>query len=189
MRCLSITVLDSPSFLPTSVRSPVCVLASQEGAIALHLAVERYDPGRGVRFFTYADWSLRAAFEKAVSVGGSGSGENKIKNDNMEITRHACLKKNACECAAKARAESSIPCRRKGPGRQEKHWLAHGVRTKTRCVSFGFNEICERGPDGQSRFCRAVRQQSVTGLCVASLQQRFVERCGISVTQPQKPQK
>ncbi|CAM9579495.1 unnamed protein product [Pylaiella littoralis] len=37
----------------------------QEGAIALHLAVERYDPGRGVRFFTYADWSLRAAFEKA----------------------------------------------------------------------------------------------------------------------------
>lgn len=39
----------------------------QEGAIALHLAVERYDPGRGVRFFTYADWSLRAAFEKAVS--------------------------------------------------------------------------------------------------------------------------
>lgn len=43
-------------------------LLVQEGAIALHLAVERYDPGRGVRFFTYADWSLRAAFEKAVSM-------------------------------------------------------------------------------------------------------------------------
>lgn len=43
-------------------------LRVQEGAIALHLAVERYDPGRGVRFFTYADWSLRAAFEKAVSI-------------------------------------------------------------------------------------------------------------------------
>ncbi|CAM9875185.1 unnamed protein product, partial [Ectocarpus sp. 4 AP-2014] len=37
----------------------------QEGAIALHLAAERYDPQRGVRFFTYADWSLRAAFERA----------------------------------------------------------------------------------------------------------------------------
>lgn len=51
-------------------RTFVCLLpafATQEGAIALHLAVERYDPARGVRFFTYADWSLRAAFEKAVS--------------------------------------------------------------------------------------------------------------------------
>ncbi|CAM9323303.1 unnamed protein product [Ectocarpus sp. 12 AP-2014] len=37
----------------------------QEGAIALHLAAERFDPQRGVRFFTYADWSLRAAFERA----------------------------------------------------------------------------------------------------------------------------
>ena len=46
---------------------PVSASLTQEGAIALHLAVERYDPARGVRFFTYADWSLRAAFEKAVS--------------------------------------------------------------------------------------------------------------------------
>lgn len=41
----------------------------QEGAIALNVAVDRYDPSRGVRFFTYADWALRAAFEQAVRGG------------------------------------------------------------------------------------------------------------------------
>lgn len=41
----------------------------QEGTIALHVAVARYDPSRGVRFFTYADWALRAAFEEAVRPG------------------------------------------------------------------------------------------------------------------------
>lgn len=67
-----------PSFVFSSWLYLVCVFdrsgpgrswvgAVKEGAIALHMAVARYDPSRGFRFFTYADWALTAAFEEAVS--------------------------------------------------------------------------------------------------------------------------
>lgn len=48
---------------------PNCFTAAprpQEGALALHLAVAKYDPSRGVRFLTYAHWAVRVAVEAAV---------------------------------------------------------------------------------------------------------------------------
>ena len=43
----------------------------QEGYLALHAAIEKYDPGQGFKFLTYAAYYIRQGMQRYLQVNGS----------------------------------------------------------------------------------------------------------------------